>query len=291
MATMRQVDTRFWSDNWVRKLNALDRYAFIYLLTNQHSSWCGVYELPLSVMAFESGIDERDLENSILPKLSPKIIYIDGWVYIKNFEKYHENGSDKTKKGIENAWKGVPEEIKAKIKQIIENQIPHTRGIQGVSPFTSSFSFSSSPKGDCELKNSPVYEEIEKEEYNTKAKTYQKLGIDYKPAPKSEKQQRAVEALLLLDYFKDKAREFHGLEYLTHPKDKNGKLQRLSKEFNQRTKTPKEVIDWYLDEYGKWCNYAPENCFTTRTVQAFENKDKGGKRPPKVWDFSKIYEK
>jgi len=141
---MRQVDTRFWVDSWVRKLNALDRYAFLYFLTNTHSSWCGVYELDISMAAFECGIDEHDLEKSILPRLSPKIIYISGWVYIKNFEKYHENKSAQTKKGIENAWIAVPEKIRLEIAKIDTPCRPPIDPLVGASPSSSSSSSSSS---------------------------------------------------------------------------------------------------------------------------------------------------
>ena len=137
MATNRYVDTRFWIDGWIRKLNPLDRYVFLYFLTNDHSSWCGVYEIPIETAAYETGIKEQELLTSILPRLAPKIIFIDGWAYIKNFEKYHENGSEKTKKGISEAWKQVPENIRLKIRELSGNNIPHTRGIQGVSPSTS----------------------------------------------------------------------------------------------------------------------------------------------------------
>lgn len=147
-STMRSVDTRFWSDTWVRQLNALDRYAFLYFLTNQHSSWCGIYEVDLSMIAFETGIDEHDLKRSILPRLYPKVQYLDGWVYISNFEKYHENRSEKTKKGIENAWKEVPEKIRLKIKELDGLEIPHQRGMGGVSPSSSSFASSSAYNSD-----------------------------------------------------------------------------------------------------------------------------------------------
>lgn len=143
-STMRSVDTRFWSDTWIRKLNALDRYAFLYFLTNEHSSWCGVYEVDLSMVAFESGIDEHDLRRSILPRLHPKVIYLDGWVYVKNFEKYHANRSEQTKKGIENAWNEVPEEIRLKIKELEKKEIHPRGGIEGVSSSSLSLSFSSS---------------------------------------------------------------------------------------------------------------------------------------------------
>lgn len=139
MTKQRSVDTKFWSDPWVRKLNPLDRYLFLFLLTNERSSWCGVYELDLSIMAFESGLDERDLEKSMLPRLSEKVVYVDGWVCFKNWEKYHNNGSEQTKKGIENAWKAVPEKIRLKLKKLSKNNIPPIDPLQGNPSSTSSF--------------------------------------------------------------------------------------------------------------------------------------------------------
>jgi hypothetical protein len=127
--TMRSVDTRFWIDGWVRKLNALDRYVFLYFLTNPHSSWCGVYEVDMSMVSFETGVEETELTKVILPRLAPKVRYVDGWVYIPNFEKYHANHSEKTQKGIENAWKVVPERIRLKLKDLYP--------IEGVSAFAS----------------------------------------------------------------------------------------------------------------------------------------------------------
>lgn len=149
--TLRSVDTRFWNDGWIRKLNALDRYLFLYLLTNTHANWCGVYELDIAMMAFESGIDKEDLERSMLPRLSPKVIYVDGFVYIPNWTKYHmsENGtlSPQQKIGLERAWKEIPERIRLKIKAIQEepfSEIPYTYPIGGV---YASASASALPKG------------------------------------------------------------------------------------------------------------------------------------------------
>jgi hypothetical protein len=107
-----------------------------------------VYELDIGMMAFECGVDVHDLEKSILPRLLPKIVYIDGWVCIKNFDKYHKNNSEQTRKGIENAWALVPEDIRLKIKTLSEKpekKRPPTGGIQGASPssFASSSSFTS----------------------------------------------------------------------------------------------------------------------------------------------------
>lgn len=138
---MRSVDTRFWADGWVRKLNALDRYVFLYLLTNDHTNWCGVYELDMSMMAFESGVDEHDLTRSILPRLAPKAVYVEGWVYLQNYPKYHLNGTDATKKGYEKALSQVPEKIRLRIKGIEENGVVPPTHPSLASAFTSSSAF------------------------------------------------------------------------------------------------------------------------------------------------------
>jgi hypothetical protein len=107
----RLINTRFWSDNWVRKLNALDRYLFIYLLTNEHTNISGIYEIPISTMAFESGIDERDLEKTMLPKLKPKVFYKDGWIILKNFVKYQRIKSESVVIGIKKSLNEAPKSI------------------------------------------------------------------------------------------------------------------------------------------------------------------------------------
>lgn len=161
--TMRSVQDRFWSDGWVRKLNPLDRYLFLYLITNEHTNWAGVYELEIGMMAYESGIDREELERSMLPRLSPKIIHVDGWVYVPNWIKHHMSDRGKLtpdqQKAIEKAWTSVPDNIRLKIKAIEETggippSPPPPQGDRSVpSSFALSSSFASafSPVADAPL--------------------------------------------------------------------------------------------------------------------------------------------
>ena len=119
MAKQRYINTKFWSDNFIVNLNPLDRYLFLYFLTNEHTNICGIYELSFKVMTRETGIEEEML-NTMLKRLDGKIFYIDGWVYIKNFSK-HQACNEKVKIGIENSLKEIPVNIKEKI-DIINNQ-------------------------------------------------------------------------------------------------------------------------------------------------------------------------
>lgn len=78
MGIKRVVDTDFWKDDAVaEKYSAEDRYFFLYLLTNPNSKQCGIYHLPLRVMAFEMG-HSRDSVESIVDRFEHRfknIIY------------------------------------------------------------------------------------------------------------------------------------------------------------------------------------------------------------------------
>lgn len=116
MAKQRYINTKFWSDNFISELNPLDRYLFLYFLTNEHTNICGIYEVPLKTISFETGL-ELDMLKKMLKRLYGKIYYIDGWVYIKNFAK-HQAVNESIVKGIEISKKIIPNEIMLKINKI-----------------------------------------------------------------------------------------------------------------------------------------------------------------------------
>lgn len=118
MAKQRYINTKFWSDNFIREqLNPLDRYLFLYFLTNEKTNICGVYELPLSTISSETGI-EKEMLKHMMPRLEGKIYWIDGWVYIKNFVKHQSTTSVTVQKGIEIEMSKIPEKIKEKMTEI-----------------------------------------------------------------------------------------------------------------------------------------------------------------------------
>ncbi len=111
MAKERLINTRFWNDNWIREINPLDRYLFLYILTNEYTNISGIYELPLSTMAYGSGLDERDLIKTMLPRLEPRVYYKDGWVIITNFLKHQHLKSKTVLIGIKSQLIGVPADV------------------------------------------------------------------------------------------------------------------------------------------------------------------------------------
>lgn len=90
MAKNRMINTRFWDDDWVVRLNPLEKLLFLYLITNPNTALTGCYELSLRRIAFDTGIDESALKNIFRRFMADgKIAYIDGWVLIRNYGEHN----------------------------------------------------------------------------------------------------------------------------------------------------------------------------------------------------------
>lgn len=123
MAKQRFINTRFWSDSFIVALTPIERYLFLYFLTNEHTSICGIYELPIRTIAFETGVREK-LVTKVIERLNGKIYYVDGWVFVRNFERHQfARGNSKVKIGIANEKKSIPKEIIARIEEITSIKI------------------------------------------------------------------------------------------------------------------------------------------------------------------------
>src|SRR3990167_6095536 len=121
----RCINTKFWSDNFIVELDPIERYLFLYFLTNEHTNIAGVYELPLKIMAFETGLD-KEMLLKIIDRFTDKIRFYNGWIFIKNFPRHQKLSGENVDKGIKYIWDNVPQEIKEGL----------IRGMQGVSiPF------------------------------------------------------------------------------------------------------------------------------------------------------------
>lgn len=111
------INTRFWNDNFVVALKPMDRYLFLYFLTNEHTNIAGIYELPMRSIIFETGISKAQIQ-SMIKHLEGKVYYIDGWVYIPNFQRHQSTSSSTVKRGIEIEMAKIPTTIIEKIRSI-----------------------------------------------------------------------------------------------------------------------------------------------------------------------------
>lgn len=119
MAKNRYINTKFWNDGYVSELNPNEKLLFLYLLTNPTTNISGVYELPVKNIVLDTGLGEETVRN-ILSRfgVDDKVLYIDGWIVIRNFLKHQKQESPTVRKGIEKELKLIPEYIQKKIKGI-----------------------------------------------------------------------------------------------------------------------------------------------------------------------------
>lgn len=111
VAKQRIVNTKFWDDSYVGRLDPTEKLLFLYLITNPLTNIAGVYELPLRRVAFDTGIPREKIE-SIFKKLEKdgKVVTASGWIGIVNFIK-HQSLNPKIKQGILTELKRAPQEI------------------------------------------------------------------------------------------------------------------------------------------------------------------------------------
>lgn len=120
MSKTRIIQTRFWSDNYTSNLDPIEKLLFLYFLTNSHTEICGVYEIPLKIIAIETGLDKEMVEK-ILKRFSndKKVFYIDGWLWVTNFTK-HQVRNPNIEQGIKRCFNEIPNEITKKIHKLLE---------------------------------------------------------------------------------------------------------------------------------------------------------------------------
>ena len=61
MAKKRMIDTRFWDDNYIITLSPVEKLLFLYLITNPLTLICGVYEIAIRRIVFDTGISESEV--------------------------------------------------------------------------------------------------------------------------------------------------------------------------------------------------------------------------------------
>ena len=136
MSGYRQLHTRMWADGWFIELSPEQKLLFIYLFSNQRASVCGLYELPLRVMVFETGLEIEVIRKCFTVfSRSGKAFYdhAASVVWVVNMLKYQGSSSPKLLARIDADIKAVPEcDLKKKFLEAYPNNtvlIPYGDGI------------------------------------------------------------------------------------------------------------------------------------------------------------------
>jgi hypothetical protein len=107
----RSIATEFWDDTWVIDLEPMEKYLFLYLLSNTRTNMLGIYELPVKKMANETGLEKEQIE-SIMKGFERvgKAFHKDNYIILVNFHK-HQSMNKNMKTSAMNAFSGLPESI------------------------------------------------------------------------------------------------------------------------------------------------------------------------------------
>lgn len=110
MALYRSIQTSFWNDPWVLELTPEQKYFYIYLLTNPNVTQCGIYEISVKQMEFETGyIKDTVFKLLTLFEKKGKIKFSlsTSEICLINFSKYNYNSSPSVMKRVNNELKEV----------------------------------------------------------------------------------------------------------------------------------------------------------------------------------------
>jgi hypothetical protein len=127
MAIFRKVHTSFWSDSFISDLDNDKKLFYIYLMTNEKTRQCGVYEITKKQMAFDLGYSMDKV--SILLKYfisKGKIRYNDDTkeLALGNWLKYNSSTSPKVKTCIDNEFKLVKDTL---LIEYVKSMDTHTQ--------------------------------------------------------------------------------------------------------------------------------------------------------------------
>lgn len=104
MAKYRQLHITFWQDPYIEDLEPLEKYFYIYLMTNSKTTQCGCYETSMKLIVYETGLDKDNINIFIKKFSDDKKILFDKTTkefLLINWLRHNSFLSPKVKKCIE----------------------------------------------------------------------------------------------------------------------------------------------------------------------------------------------
>lgn len=132
MAGYRQIHPKIWKDEWFIELDPEEKLFFIYLFSNDETTFTGLYKLPIRVMINETGMPkERIIEMLDKFEKEKKVFYRDGVVWVVNMRKHHPSDSPKVNARIKYDMLSIPDcELKTRCLQSLNIiSIPYQKPI------------------------------------------------------------------------------------------------------------------------------------------------------------------
>jgi hypothetical protein len=96
MAKSRQVHVRIWRDAWFLDLESTSKLLFLYLFTNDRVHLSGLYELPLPVIAFETGLAADQVRRALAHFQASGRVWYDeaqGHLFVRSLMHYQASNT------------------------------------------------------------------------------------------------------------------------------------------------------------------------------------------------------
>lgn len=110
MATFRKIHIQFWGDSFMQELTPEQRYFYLYLLTNDKTKQCGIYEITKRQICYDTGYNIDTVSKLLIYFINQgKIRYNPetNEIAVKNWSKYNNSTSPKVQICINQELKSV----------------------------------------------------------------------------------------------------------------------------------------------------------------------------------------
>lgn len=114
MAAFRKISVSYWSDSFVGELTPEQKYFYLYLMTNDKTTQCGIYETSIRKICFDTGYNSETVQklidffqekNKIRWSKSTNEIALLNWV------KFNDSNSPKVMACVEKELKQVKNRV------------------------------------------------------------------------------------------------------------------------------------------------------------------------------------
>lgn len=110
MAIFRKLHVTFWSDPFIGGLTPEQKFFYLYLLTNERTRQCGIYEILKKQMVFDTGLPLKSVEKHLdffIKKNKIKYDEKTTEIALKNWVKYNDSTSPKVKSCVSKEYQTV----------------------------------------------------------------------------------------------------------------------------------------------------------------------------------------
>jgi hypothetical protein len=121
MSKLRSINTAFWSDTWIERLEPEQKLLFLYLITNEKTNMLGIYESSIRKISFETGLSVDQVNKCLAVfKMYDKVKYIDNHIILLNYMKHQKYNTNMKKSAID-VYNELPIALKVKGLSVNKN--------------------------------------------------------------------------------------------------------------------------------------------------------------------------